>query len=405
MASLFNCGELRDFLRQVLQDVARQIESLPEDQILRRSTDDLLEEFSPAVTLEVPVVSDEPIDGKVDETSMSVRDQFGLDRTHTVRGFTIGATYAYTGDSRLFQYRPSTHLMTNFDATVGNGRLSVAYDQTGNDVNPATAQAAIARKIDPIRTELGHVASDVRIHNSGIGDQLRRVIETRKVLVQKRRNLAGALGFPIAKRQDAPRSVPIARKQIGAARSQRTRQPYKDEPALSSEQYEDVIKVVRSTLLAMERTPSVASEKGEEELRDQILVQLNGTFEGGATGETFVQNGKTDILVKDGQRHVFVGECKWWSGSKACGQAIDQLLSYLPWRDEKAALILFIDRKDATAVIKKADEAVRAHPAYKRGGTGSDEPSARCNYVLGHPDDIDREIRLAVLLAVLPKSG
>ena len=110
---------------------------------------------------------------------------------------------------------------------------------------------------------------------------------------------------------------------------------------------------MRSTLLAMERTPSVASGKDEEELRDQILVQLNGTFEGGATGETFVQKGKTDILVKDGERHIFVGECKWWSGAKACGDAIDQLLSYLPWRDEKAALILFIDRKDASAVSKR----------------------------------------------------
>ncbi|UUZ58709.1 hypothetical protein [Nocardioides sp. B-3] len=145
--------------------------------------------------------------------------------------------------------------------------------------------------------------------------------------------------------------------------------------------------------------------KIEEELRDQILVQLNGTFEGGATGETFVQKGKTDILVKDGERHVFVGECKWWSGAKACSEAIDQLLGYLPWRDEKAALILFIDRKDATAVIEKADRAVRDHPAFKRVGTSTEELAARRNFVLGHPEDTDREIRLAVLFAVLPKDA
>lgn len=142
----------------------------------------------------------------------------------------------------------------------------------------------------------------------------------------------------------------------------------------------------------MERSPSVASGKGEEELRDQILVQLNGTFRGAATGATFVQNGKTDILIRVDDRHVFVGECKWWRGQKACGQAVDQLLSYLPWRDEKAALILFIDRKDASAVIEKAAEAVRAHLAYKRPGVTSNEPAERQNFVLGHPDDPDREI-------------
>lgn len=199
--------------------------------------------------------------------------------------------------------------------------------------------------------------------------------------------------------------MPLSRKQVGAARTRRSQAPYTDEPALTTEQYEDVIKVVRSTLLAMERTPSVASGKGEEELRDQILVQLNGTFEGGATGETFVQRGKTDILVKDGERHIFVGECKWWTGPKACGEAIDQLLGYLPWRDEKAALILFIDRKDASAVLEKADQALRDHAGFKRVGTTSAEPAARRNFILGHPDDPDREILLAVLFAVLPKDA
>ena len=405
MTSLFERGELREFLHKHLQDIAHQIEGLPEDEVLARSTDDLVEEYTAAATLRVPVLDHDPIDGKVSETSSQARDQFGLDRTYTLRGFTISATYEFSGDPQLFHYRPSHHLMTRFEASVGNGQLSVTTDQTDNNVDVAKAQAAIARKLDPIRTQLGYVEADVRPHNARIAEQVRRVVEQRKERVQKRMNLAGSLGFPITKRQDAPRSVPLARKHIGAARSQRSRAPYADEPALTAEQYEDVIRVVRSTLLAMERTPSVATGKYEEELRDQILVQLNGTFEGGATGETFIQNGKTDILVKNGERHIFVGECKWWSGPKACGDAIDQLLSYLPWRDEKAALILFIDRKDATAVIDRADEAVREHRSFKRIGSSSEEPAGRRNFVLGHPDDVDREIRLALLFAVLPKNA
>jgi hypothetical protein len=69
---------------------------------------------------------------------------------------------------------------------------------------------------------------------------------------------------------------------------------------------------------------------------------LNGTYQGAATGETFVKEGKTDILVRIEDRHVFVGECKWWDGPKACAEAVDQLLRYLPWRDEKGALVVFI---------------------------------------------------------------
>lgn len=152
----------------------------------------------------------------------------------------------------------------------------------------------------------------------------------------------------------------------------------------------------------MERTPSVVAGKDEEELRDYVLVMLNGTFQGAATGETFVKSGKTDILVRVEDRHVFVGECKWWKGSKALGAAIDQLLGYMPWRDEKAALIIFINNKDASAVFDKVDTAVRRHAAYKRVGSSSSDPTKRLNHILGHPDDLEREIQLAVLFAVLP---
>ncbi len=209
MTSLFDRGELRDFLHEHLRGVLQKIESLPEDEVLARSADDLVGQYVAAATLTVPELGADPIDGKVSEAFKQVRDQFGLDRTYTVRGFTIGATYEFTGDSQLFYYRPSHHLMTRFEASVGNGQISVTTDQTGDDADADKVHAALARKIDPIRTELGYVSTDVRAYNSGVTDQVRRAVDRRKDLVQKRRNLAGALGFPIAKRQDAPRPVPL----------------------------------------------------------------------------------------------------------------------------------------------------------------------------------------------------
>ena len=46
----------------------------------------------------------------------------------------------------------------------------------------------------------------------------------------------------------------------------------------------------------MERSPSAFATADEETLRQHFLVQLNGHFEGQATGETFNAAGKTDIL-------------------------------------------------------------------------------------------------------------
>lgn len=405
MTRLFESGSLRDFLAGLIRDSKDWIERLSEDELLARSLDDLVDELGGSARLEPLTIGDEPVDGDVSETTVDVSDNFRWNGS-VARALRVTGSFEFQGDPRLFKYQPSTYTMSRFEGDIGQGRITVESVRAGLDHEPEVLRRDLDGRIAAIRKMADFANNDVTKHNTALEGTLRQFVEQRQERVRKRRDLAGALGFPLTRRADAPRQVPLQRKSIGSARSRRrTGQPYKDEPALTDAQYEDAIKVVRSTLLAMERTPSVASEKTEEELRDQVLVQLNGTFSGGATGETFVQKGKTDILVQADDRHVFVAECKWWSGPSACSDAIDQLLGYLPWRNEKAALILFIDRKDASSAIDKAENAVREHQAFKRVGPSSDEASARRNFVLGHPDDSDREIHLAVLFAVLPKAS
>jgi hypothetical protein len=52
----------------------------------------------------------------------------------------------------------------------------------------------------------------------------------------------------------------------------------------------------------------------EEDLRQHFLVQLNGQYEGRATGETFNFEGKTDILIRAERKNIFIAECKFWDG-------------------------------------------------------------------------------------------
>ncbi|MBN9151526.1 MAG: hypothetical protein J0H56_08920 [Micrococcales bacterium] len=408
MTDLFERGYLHDFFSQRVSSVRRGFEHLSEDEILSRSTDDLVHALAEEAHLEPLEIAAEPIDGGVTEGSVQVQDFAGRPIRQTV--FNVHAVYEFSGHEDLLYYQPSTSLaFTKIQADVRRGSLTVRATISVSTANNAQeARRAFENEIGKIRTNAGHSAKDVAAFNARLEAEFRPTVDRRKEVLQQRRDISGALGFPMKKRTDAPAPVPIQRKDIGARRTStaaRVREPYKDEPALTEAQYEDAISVVESTLLAMERTPSVASGKDEEELRDQILVQLNGTFQGNATGETFIQAGKTDILVRVEDRHVFVGECKWWTGEKALGGAIDQLLSYLPWRDEKGALIVFIDRKEASAVLEKAEAAVKAHSAYKRAGKKSSDPTKRRNFVLGHPDDPEREIQVAVLFAILPKEG
>ena len=138
----------------------------------------------------------------------------------------------------------------------------------------------------------------------------------------------------------------------------------------------------------------------EEDLRQHFLVQLNGQYEGQATGETFNYEGKTDILVRVQDRNIFIAECKFWRGSADLKDAIDQLLGYTSWRDTKAALLIFNRHTDMSTVVKNVPEAVQGHPNWESNCEYDHETGFR--YAFTHKDDPEKTITLTVLVFNVP---
>jgi hypothetical protein len=90
-------------------------------------------------------------------------------------------------------------------------------------------------------------------------------------------------------------------------------------------------------------------------------VRLNGQYEGKATGETFNGEGKTDVLIRHEGGNIFIAECKFWRGEKAFLETIDQVLSYLSWRDTKAALSISNKNRDFSSVLAKIKQVAPTH--------------------------------------------
>ena len=151
----------------------------------------------------------------------------------------------------------------------------------------------------------------------------------------------------------------------------------------------------------IERSPSTFVHMKEEQIRDLILVSLNGHYEGGATGETFNAQGKTDILIRADGRNVFIAECKFWNGPKSLITAIDQILGYLTWRDTKAALLLFCNNVDFTNTLSSIATTVPEHPNFKRELRIISDTHAR--YLFRQKDDLARDLYLAVQAFHIPK--
>ena len=176
--------------------------------------------------------------------------------------------------------------------------------------------------------------------------------------------------------------------------------PYKPEPVLDIQEYEHILSVVSNMVMVMERSPKAFKNMKEEDLRQHFLVQLNGHYEGQATGETFNFEGKTDILIRADGKNIFIAECKFWKGSKAFKESIDQLLSYSTWRDTKTALLVFNRDTEMSTVLKSIPEVVKDHPKYKSSRDYDSETGFR--YTLSHRDDANREIVLTVLVFNIP---
>ena len=81
--------------------------------------------------------------------------------------------------------------------------------------------------------------------------------------------------------------------------------------------------------------------------------------------ETFY-DGKTDILIREGDRNVFIAECKIWKGEAELLKAIDQILGYLHWRDTKAALLVFNRNKAFSDILAKVPSAIQHHANCKK---------------------------------------
>lgn len=117
------------------------------------------------------------------------------------------------------------------------------------------------------------------------------------------------------------------------------KRPALAEPELEEVEYQHILSIIETMAKTMERDPDAFRAVSEEHLRTMFLVPLNSQYEGHASGETFNYNGKTDILIRSGDRNIFIAECKYWGGPAVLTATINQLLGYLSWRDSKAAII------------------------------------------------------------------
>ena len=375
------------------------------DRLLNTSVDDLCQYFIDKYRIDVPILKFNEIVADQRETKVDVSNDyryFGDRSGQPVRvdGSTVEITVPFQGDREVFNVQPTTYSLNPPRADITDGALILRF--TGVNQTPVEVKGKIEKTLKDIETNLKNLRGTATRLNSSIGQTARDVINSRREKLLAHQNLVSSLGYQLKQSVDTPKtySAPNVRRKLRPTAPTASKAPYTPEPELMMEDYEHILNVIHNMALVMERSPSAFKRMDEEALRTHFLVQLNGHYEGEASGETFNYEGKTDILIRSGGKNIFIGECKFWGGPKLLNDTIDQLLGYSAWRDTKVAVLVFNRNKDLSKVIESAKKVTLEHPNCKRFIDQKSDTHFR--YIFAHRDDDNREMTLSLKIFDVP---
>ena len=400
----FRDGDTHTTFRNLVESVTQEIWALENEQVLSSSLTELEDYYINKVIISPLILHTDVfyIEGQtgtqIDVSHDIQRAVFPGERS-IVQGTALDIAIPFEGDPTLWKIRPSTFSMSGYPLIEVRGDVVILSVSFPDDSVPKRSE--IDRQIQSLANAVQNLKNNIDAHNQTAPQTIKSALQRKRVKAESTIGAIAELGIPI-KRRDKPLTyiVPTIRKESPVKQPRPSTDTYKPEPTLDEANYQHILGIMKSMSLVMERNPSTFSGLDEESIRDHFLLQLNGHYEGGATGETFNASGKTDILIRVDNRNIFIAECKFWHGMKKFNDAIDQLLGYLSWRDTKCALLIFNKTKDSTSVRQKMHDATAERSEHRRTVTHDLDGDSR--YIFVKETDPGREIIITTQLYDMP---
>jgi hypothetical protein len=395
VTELFASYDLRTELEETFRAVAIHIAQIRADEILSTPDQVIIEGLVREASADCPRLDIDRVDQlPVVEFPQDV-GQYGDGSPVTQLVPRWRFVVPFTGDSRILRYRPSQYSASRPVA------LAVSEDELQLCVDGRMEADQIRRSLDAqIQNSQQHLdwaRADCERHNAQLRADVPGLVRQRREEAQAMRETQAQIGFPLRHRGDPNKTpVPLTHKSVRLRRQeQRAGSAPTPRWVLQDSDYEEALRVLRYWQDSLERAPSIAEGRGEEEIRDLLVAGLNSVFQGAAAGEVFNGDGKTDILIRQDGVNVFIGECKIWEGESSMHEALDQVFRYAVWRDTKTAVLLFIRNMDVSAVIAKALKVIKLQENFVR--EAPETPASQYNFVMHATEDPQQEIRMAFM--------
>jgi hypothetical protein len=405
---LYREGNLQNVFGNSVRSIESQINQKSEDYILNVSEVEFAEFLIQNHIIDFPILDFENVYVESYEKDIPAEmfpGNYDVYRGKKYKRDVIVYHIPYSGDIYILGNQGVSSFSMSGSIAVGVTNDSITTEIINFNSDPEKIKRDFEDSKRYILSDYHILKKDCEGFNSEIFDFALGKIKERKQKLLSKNNLLSSLGVPLKKKIGIAETFSIPKPEL---RKKIIIEPkvydkgFKPEPTLSNENYLEILKIINDVGKNFERMPSTYSGKGEEDLRDHILLTLDPNFEfGSASGETFNKKGKTDILLKYDSDVVFIAECKFWTGKSGYLETIDQLLGYLTFRNSKTSLIMFVRNKDMSNVVSTISEVSEIHTNYIR--TEKKTGETWWNYIFHINDDRNREISLAVLAYHLPE--
>lgn len=351
--------DLRQMLENQFLSVNKKIDSMSNEEIMANDLEVIAENFYQEFFVE-PITLQEEDFAKRKISQSKIRERInpfynGLysEDYIEVDGIIALFCFPYYGEKKLFKCKASSYCLSRYpEIEILQNEVNFSYIKTLDEMEQDNAKEnlikVLKKDVDMVRQGLSFANNDVNAFNASLKEKALAVLKARKHNVEAFYTISTMFEVPIEKKEYAQNHIPLKRNIVPVTHKYEK----SDYFGITDKDYFDILSSIKHTLSTYERTPNSYQSMKEEDLRNTLLATLNATYKGGAVGEAFRNNGKTDICIERENRAAFVAECKMWTGAKAVQEAILQLDSYLTWRDCKTALIYFVRRKNYLSILK-----------------------------------------------------
>ena len=408
MNYLFRNYELYNILNSKIQDMKRKIDEENPDYLINVNFDEYLAYICNEFKLTTPTIDEENIIIDKHEQKVERYNDY-YTQIGYVDGVALWVLITYTGDKDLFLARPSTYTTGFPQAGINNEYIVIELGLSMREVEEYNVKELIQHELKLIHMYLGYIQKDLEKYNKRLKEEAKEYIKYKIENSNKINNMLTSLPYKLIKNENAQLTykVPNVERKIQFQKPKINKKNMTPEPELETKKYDEIIEICSNMAKVMERSPKAFANMGEEDLRTHFLVQLNGQYEGQATGETFNSNGKTDILIRNDNQNVFIAECKFWKGKKGFLATIDQLLGYVTYRDTKTAIFVFVKNKDFTKVCEDIKSVTAEHSNFVKYIDSykppKDTSAFRCEFK--NKNDEEKHFYITVMAFCIPKNN